>query len=38
MKLYKLMKWNISKIKHHNYEVLNLQVYLIIWALTHENM
>ena len=33
------MKLNISKIKkHHNYEVLNLQVYLIILVLTHGNL
>ena len=33
--IYEIMKWNISKIKkHHNYEVLNLQVYLIIVVLT----
>ena len=24
--IYEIMKWNISKIKHHSYEVLNLQV------------
>ena len=24
------MEWNISKIKHHSYEVLNLQVKLIV--------
>ena len=30
------MKWNVSKIKRHNYEVLNLQVYLMVLALTHD--
>ena len=33
--IYEIMKWNISKIKHHSYEVLNLQVYLIVLVLTH---
>ena len=32
--IYEIMKWNISKIKHHSYEVINLQVYLIISMLT----
>ena len=36
--IYEIMKLNISKIKHHNYEVLNLQVYLIVLVLTHENL
>ena len=27
---YEIMKWNISKIKHHSYQVLNLQVYFIV--------
>ena len=36
--IYEIMKWNISKIKHHNYEVLNLQVYLIVLMLTHGNL
>ena len=26
--IYEIMKWNISRIKCHNYKVLNLQVYL----------
>ena len=32
------MKWKISKIKYHTYEVLNLQVYLTVLVLTHENL
>ena len=36
--IYEIMKWNISKIKHHSYEVLNLQVYLIVLVLTHGNL
>ena len=32
------MKWNISKIKHHRYEVLNLQVCLLVLVLTHGNV
>ena len=27
--IYEIMKLNISKIKHHTYEVLNLQVYIL---------
>ena len=34
--VYEIMKWKISKIKHHSYEILNLQVYLIV--LTHGNL
>ena len=33
--IYEIMKWNILKIKYHSYEVLNLQVYLIVLVLTH---
>ena len=36
--VYEIMKWNILKIKHHNYQVLNLQVYLIVLTFTHENL
>ena len=36
--IYEIVKWNISKIKHHNYEVLKLQVYLIVLVLTHGNL
>ena len=36
--VHEIMKWNISKIKHNSYEVLNLQVYLIILVLTHGNL
>ena len=37
--IYEIMKWNTSKIKHHNYEVLlNLQVQLIVLVLTHGNL
>ena len=32
------MKWNILKIKHHSYEVLNLQIYLIVLVLSHGNL
>ena len=35
--IYEMMKWNLSKIKHHSYEVLNLQIYLIVLMLTHGN-
>ena len=28
--IYEIMKRNISKIKHHSYEVLTLQVYLTV--------
>ena len=28
--IYEIMEWNISKVKHHSYEVLNLQVKLIV--------
>ena len=34
--IHEIMKWKISKIKHHSYEVLNLQVYLIVMVLTLE--
>ena len=27
--IYEIMKLNISKIKHHSYEVLNGQVYIL---------
>ena len=27
--IYEIMKLNISKIKHHSYEVLNRQVYIL---------
>ena len=33
-----VISMNISKIKHHSYETLNLQVCLIILVLTHENL
>ena len=36
--IYEIMKWNISKIKDHSCEVLNLQVYLIVLVLTHGNL
>ena len=36
--IYEIMKWNISKIKHHSYEILNMQVYLIVLVLTHGNL
>ena len=36
--IYEIMKWNIAKIKNHNYEVLNVQVYLTVLALTCENL
>ena len=36
--IYEIMKWNTSKIKHHSYEVLNRQVYLIVVLLTHGNL
>ena len=36
--IYEIMKWNILNIKHHNYEVLTLQVYLIVLVLTHGNL
>ena len=36
--LFLVISMNISKIKHHSYETLNLQVYLIILVLTHENL
>ena len=36
--MYEIMKWNISEIKHHTYEVLNMYVYLIFWVLTHGNL
>ena len=36
--LYEIMKLNISKIKHHIYKVLNLQVHLIVLVLTHGNL
>ena len=36
--IYEMMKWNISKIKHHSYEVLNLQVYWIALVLIHGNL
>ena len=36
--IYEIMKWNISKIKHHSYEVLHLQVYLLVLVVTHGNL
>ena len=36
--IYEIMKWNTSKIKHHRYEALNLQVYFIVLLLTYENL
>ena len=36
--IYEIVKWNISKIKHLSYEVLNLQVYFIVLMLTHGNL
>ena len=36
--IYEIMKWNISKIKHHSYEVLNLQVYLIVLVLNYRSV
>ena len=36
--LFLVISMNISKIKHHSYETLNLQVCLIILVLTHENL
>ena len=36
--IYEKMEWNISKMKHHSYEVLNLQVYLIVLVLSHGNL
>ena len=31
-------KRNISKIKHHSYKVLNLQVHFVVLVLTHRNL
>ena len=36
--MYEIIKWNISNINHHSYEVLNLQVYLKFFVLTHGNL
>ena len=36
--IYEIMKRNISNIKHHSYEVLNLQIYFIVLVLPHGNL
>ena len=36
--IYEIMVSNISKIKHHSYNVLNLQVYVIVLVLTHGSL
>ena len=33
-----MMKWNRAKIKNYNYEVLNLQEYVTVFAIIHENL
>ena len=36
--IYEMVKWNRAKIKNYNYEVLNLQEYVTMFAITHENL